>query len=743
MKILRNKKYSAIRGFNYQPSYGANGYEVWYYFKPEIIEKEIYLGKKYFPGVNTLRIWLSWDAYLRDREKFIKNFEIFISIGEKYNIKFIPVLFNAWQGFPYFGGIGLAHIGEWKSFPSYYEKYFSSYLEDIVGGYKKDKRILLWDICNEPSVLYFMDKDGREKQIVLEWLSFIYKYCKNLDSKNPFSIGCVPNIKEIKDVDPMTDVITFHPYYARNVWIKHKEIFTDFLDKCVEFANKKNKPLLATETGWGSLSDEERVDTLKFELQEINKRKIGFVCHLLFHTLIADGHKPEYGPVSTAGYMAFIDEDYFFRYGHEIFNKFCNKKNEIEGKMNFLEEYTKMVIEKCKVIKEIDKELFSLRVPSGDMKYPAFWIRDAFYIYETGFINRNEIKNCIKLIASKQNGGKEKKLENGLIIPPFSIPDHINFNGEPVFFPGTYNSGENQGDGSYGFYPPHDDQYFFIEISYLYFQKTYEIEFFKKEINGISLIKRLEFAFESYNIDSNTELPFSNLEKHTVDWGFCDTIKKSGLLLFPSILRYKSAISLKKIEERIGNIKKSKEYWQRAEKIKKNIIENFYDEKTGWFFSSTGCGKQYDIAGTIFAIYLNILDKRREKKTLETILDGYRKHTCIDKDGYVRHIPTYNDFSENTMWERSLSKKGIYQNGGYWAFLTGYYIYSLYRIDKKDSVKLFLDFINHILKERKRGAPYEWKNSEINQSSGCFYGASICLPYKCVVECNYLEASEF
>jgi len=62
----------------------------------------------------------------------------------------------------------------------------------------------------------------------------------------------------------------------------------------------------------------------------------------------------------------------------------------------------------------------------------------------------------------------------------------------------------------------------------------------------------LEFAFESYNIDGKTELPFCNLERHTVDWRFCDSIKKSGLLLFPSLLRYKSALSLKEIEGKTG-----------------------------------------------------------------------------------------------------------------------------------------------------------------------------------------------
>jgi len=116
-------------------------------------------------------------------------------------------------------------------------------------------------------------------------------------------------------------------------------------------------------------------------------------------------------------------------------------------------------------------------------------------------------------------------------------------------------------------------------------------------------------------------------------------------------------------------------------------------------FSSTGCGKQFDIFGTLFAIYLNILDKGKEEKTLKIIFDGYKNFTCVDENGYVRHIPNYNDFDENTMWEKSLCEKGTYQNGGYWAFFTGYYIYALSKIDKEESRKLFENFINHILKK--------------------------------------------
>ena len=50
----------AIKGFNYQPSYGSSGLELWRGFDAETIALELSGGKKYFPQMNALRWWLSW-----------------------------------------------------------------------------------------------------------------------------------------------------------------------------------------------------------------------------------------------------------------------------------------------------------------------------------------------------------------------------------------------------------------------------------------------------------------------------------------------------------------------------------------------------------------------------------------------------------------------------------------------------------------------------------------------------------
>ena len=55
-------EFSHIRGFNYQPSYGSHGLEIWGYgFDIAKIERELGLGKRYFPKINTIRLWLSYD----------------------------------------------------------------------------------------------------------------------------------------------------------------------------------------------------------------------------------------------------------------------------------------------------------------------------------------------------------------------------------------------------------------------------------------------------------------------------------------------------------------------------------------------------------------------------------------------------------------------------------------------------------------------------------------------------------
>jgi hypothetical protein len=91
------RDWSKVRGFNYQPSYGSSGFELWQKFDPIVIDCELALGRRYFPGMNALRWWLSWDSFQRDPKRFADRFETALTLAGKHGAVVMPVLFNRWH----------------------------------------------------------------------------------------------------------------------------------------------------------------------------------------------------------------------------------------------------------------------------------------------------------------------------------------------------------------------------------------------------------------------------------------------------------------------------------------------------------------------------------------------------------------------------------------------------------------------------------------------------------------------
>lgn len=311
-----------IRGFNYQPSYGSNGFELWRKFDAKIIETELALGKKYFPKMNALRWWQSWDAFLRNPKQYAEAFDITLDLAEKFQLRVMPVLFNRWHDSVLdYGGIYIDHFlpgVSWVQRP----KMFDGFLAALVGRHADDPRILAWDLCNEPySYSCPLEKIPEIVSAETAWLEGLYKQCKQLGAKAPITVGIHPGVP-LERIEPFSDLLSIHPYWVHNAPQASKEAYQRKLDHDVRFALKAQKPLLATECCWGDLDDKVRVEAIRFTLTELRKRKIGYLVYLLHHSLIADAHRPEFGPVGGPGNLAFIEADGSLRPGHEVFNEF-------------------------------------------------------------------------------------------------------------------------------------------------------------------------------------------------------------------------------------------------------------------------------------------------------------------------------------------------------------------------------------------------------------------------------------
>jgi len=314
--------YSQVKGFNYQPSYGSSGFELWRKFDADVINLELARGKGYFPGMNAIRLWLSWDAFIREPKRFAENFDTALGVAAKHDLLVMPVLFNRWHDNTLdYGGIYLDHFLPRVSWVQR-EAMFQPYLEAIVGVYADDRRILTWDLCNEP--FSYSRPQCEIPEIVsaeYAWLESLYRSCKELGATAPITVGIHPGdgAAGLRQVLPISDILSIHPY-----WIppRSKAEYEQLLDDYVAISRETGKPLIATETCWGSLDDAERVEIIRYTLTQLKERGIGWLVYLLHHSLIADAHRPKFGPVGFPGNLSFIEADGSLRVGHGIFNEF-------------------------------------------------------------------------------------------------------------------------------------------------------------------------------------------------------------------------------------------------------------------------------------------------------------------------------------------------------------------------------------------------------------------------------------
>jgi hypothetical protein len=308
------------------------------------------------------------------------------------------------------------------------------------------------------------------------------------------------------------------------------------------------------------------------------------------------------------------------------------------------------------------------------------------------------------------------------------VADHINDDGGAVFYPGMYSSTDNQGTGAYGFLPPLCDNYFFVMMVGTYTRVTHDFNILNEKMNGLSLFERLKHAFEGYEIDPDTGLCFSEDDRYTVDFGFHDSIHKSGYLLSSSILRWMASKTMAYLCRKMNNTQDEQDYSLLSGSLRKMIVSTFYDVNTGWMWSATGICHQHDVWGTAISVYLGILQGRKKVKTAQTLLDAYRQGNTI-YNGYVRQIPLNENYSSLSAWKGGHASGYVYQNGGWWATATGIYAKAVSVIDDDSCLSILNEFIKHTEKYKNEKSPFEWISDNDDIKGTGYYGTSGTGPY--------------
>jgi hypothetical protein len=100
---------------------------------------------------------------------------------------------------------------------------------------------------------------------------------------------------------------------------KSKEGFEGYLDKCVAIAERAGKELIANRPSGVRATTPRTWRSCAIPLAQLTQRGIGFTVHALHHSLVADLHRDEWGPVGWPEWLHFIEADGSLRPGDEAF----------------------------------------------------------------------------------------------------------------------------------------------------------------------------------------------------------------------------------------------------------------------------------------------------------------------------------------------------------------------------------------------------------------------------------------
>lgn len=232
-----------LAGANYVPSTAINQLEMWQAdtFDSATINRE--LGWASDIGFNCMRVFLHSLAWKSDPEGFRQRVNTYLNIAERNGIKTMFVFFDdVWNKEPKAGkqpapkpGI---HNSGWMQDPGQRASSDKSafaelekYVKDVMTTFKNDKRVLMWDLYNEPG-------NTEKRSSSLPLLKEIFRWAREVNPAHPITVGLwrwdLDSLNEYQFLN--SDVITYHNYDPP---AEHQRV--------IDILQASGKPLICTE----------------------------------------------------------------------------------------------------------------------------------------------------------------------------------------------------------------------------------------------------------------------------------------------------------------------------------------------------------------------------------------------------------------------------------------------------------------------------------------------------------------
>ena len=221
-------------GSNYTPASAINQLEMWQAatWDPKRIDTELGLAQGI--GMNTMRVFLHDELWKQDPEGFKRRIDEFLTIAQRHGVRPLFVLFDScWDPDPKLGpqhppipGVhnsgwvqspGMAGLRDPARYPAY-----KAYVQGVIGAFAKDRRVLGWDLWNEPDngADQYKGQEGKEP-LVRALLAKVFVWAREVDPTQPLTSGVWlgDDWTLTGKSSPMeklqlgqSDVVTFHDY---------------------------------------------------------------------------------------------------------------------------------------------------------------------------------------------------------------------------------------------------------------------------------------------------------------------------------------------------------------------------------------------------------------------------------------------------------------------------------------------------------------------------------------------------
>ncbi len=244
-------------GFNYIPASAISYTEMWmpYNFDPQTIDRELALAED--AGFNCLRVVLPFVVWEHDPAAFKKRLQSFVSICDKRGLRVMPTLFDdcafgsdeklknptygkqpevleGWYANGWTPSPGHDMVRDPTTWPQ-----LEKYVKDVVGAFKDDSRVWVWDLYNEPT-------NGGLGNVSVPLTERVFRWARDVDPSQPLTVAQWNGNAVLNNVIfANSDVITFHDYGP-----------ADGLTRHIEELQRHGRPLINTEwlnRGRGSL----------------------------------------------------------------------------------------------------------------------------------------------------------------------------------------------------------------------------------------------------------------------------------------------------------------------------------------------------------------------------------------------------------------------------------------------------------------------------------------------------------